>query len=75
MSDEKIYYDAYSGRYFKSNKDLIDEINQKLRDGLIKTYGELYDELKWPCPIGYEDVYLVHSDEPIFLDFRNGPRE
>lgn len=75
MSDEKIYLDAYSGRYFEGSADFIDKINQKLRDGLIKTYGELYDEIGWPCPTGYEDVYLVRTDEPIFLDFRNGPRE
>lgn len=65
MDNEQIYFDPYSARYFKSNKDVIDEINRKLNKGLIETFGELYDELGIPCPRGYEEQCIINTDRPI----------
>ena len=52
----------------KSCQEFLDEVNRKLRDGEIKTYGELYYELgidRYNLPYNLRDAFLPGVEKPI----------
>ena len=62
MENESVYFDPYTGQFFKSNKDTIDDINLKLEDGSIETVGELLAALGLPCCMKNPDTLIRYGE-------------